>query len=224
VIIYELTKLFLLGNIFLPESLVVYPLIWLLSIFFLGTKKLKQWELVLSGFSLSAVIFLLAPLWPLALMLFVLLLARSGDRFNTLKLVFLGGLPILALSFWVSSFLDYLHQAIYINLRYFVPLTSTEPLTTSLFKAFVAPVLSFFSQAESAPTLRVIQMLSLLLIFNVFLLIKSRKFSLVIFSVLVLFLSNLRYIQPGQEYYRGFHLLPWFATLIFLEELSSKLD
>jgi hypothetical protein len=221
VAIYEPTKIFLLGNLFLSEALIIYPLIFILSILFLGTKQLKRWESIFVGFSLASIVFLLAPTWPLAFVLFLIFLFRSENKIVFIKWLGLGIFPILFLVFWFSSISDYLYQSIFINLKYFIPpLYSTEPITISLFKAFVAPVLSFFIQGDSSHTSRIIQLLSLLLIINTSLLLKKRKFGLAILLIFILFLSNLRYIRPGQEYYRGFHLLPWYSTLIFLTSVS----
>ena len=42
----------------------------------------------------------------------------------------------------------------------------------------------------------------------------TKKYKLFLGGVFLLGLANIRYIPPGQEIYRGFHSIPWFALLI----------
>jgi hypothetical protein len=221
VIIYELNKIFLLGNLFLAEALIIYPFVYIMS-FVLFKAGGPQWpELVLLGASFALIFFLLAPLWPLIFLLFLALLFQSKKRFTTLKFVSIGALPILIISFLFSSIPDYFYQSIFINLKYF-PIATFALTPISLLKSFFAPLLSFFVSGEQGRhTLTITQALSLFLLINIFLLLRKRKFYLVISLIFILFLSNLRYIEPGQEFYRGFHLLPWFSVLILLVVITN---
>ena len=67
-LVFEPIKIFLLGHLFLSESLVVYPLVYILSFIFLKPPLLRL-EFVLLGLSFSLIFFLLSPLWPAAIAL-----------------------------------------------------------------------------------------------------------------------------------------------------------
>jgi len=220
-IFYELTKIRLLGNLFLAESLVIYPLIYLLCLVFLREGKLNRVELLLAGFSFATIVFLFAPLAPLVFIIFLLLFYRQPDRFLAIIFILMGILPILIITFWFASFFYYFRYAIYFNLKYFIPQNFPEPIFITLIKAFSAPILAFFPKTVSSPTLTIIRIFSLLLLLNTSLLLIKKKFYPVFISIFILSLTNLRFIEAGQEYYRGFHLLPWFATLIFLTVVTS---
>src|SRR5579884_3106331 len=195
VVIFELTKYLLLGDLFLPESLVVYPLIYLISAAMIRKGKLKSFEFLLIGFFISVVFFLLSPLWPLLLVLTIYFFKISSKK------------------------VEYINQAIYINLFYFIPLTATDPTAISFLKGFGAPLITLFSADFNSQIFPVLWVLSLIFVLSVFRLIKEKRFKEAWFSVMLLGLCNLRYIKPGLEYYEGFHLLPWYACLIFMDAI-----
>lgn len=221
VLIYEQTKFFLLGNLFLSESLVVYPLVYLVSLIFFAS-DIKKLELFTAGLSLGFIIFLLAPLWPLAFFIFLIFSYRSHFNFKKMLIIILGIAPFMIISFLFTSLTGYLNDAIFINLRYFIPFNSTDPLFISIFKSFSAPFISLLSYQDT-PTLRLIKLSSVILFASLFLMYKKKGIAFIFISLSILTLSNLRFIEPGSEYYRGFHLLPWYALLILLGVLTGSL-
>src|SRR5579884_3209124 len=219
VVIFELTKYLLLGDLFLPESLVVYPLIYLISAAMIRKGKLKSFEFLLIGFFISVIFFLLSPLWPLLLVLTIYFFKTSSKKVEDLKLFLIGALPITLVLIFFVDIGGYINQAIYINLFYFIPLTATDPTAISFLKGFGAPLITLFSADFNSQIFPVLWVLSLIFVLSVFRLIKEKRFKEAWFSVMLLGLCNLRYIKPGLEYYEGFHLLPWYACLIFMDAI-----
>lgn len=220
VLIYELTKIYLLGNLFLAEAQVVYPLMFLSGLVF-SEKKLNNLELFFSGLCLCLSIFLLSPIWPAIGLLFLLILYQNRSKLTYIAKYFLIGisLPMLFISKF-ASLPGYLHYAIYANFVYTIPNYHAESWPITISKAFLTPLLVFFPPGYT-PTSRIIQVASILLVANLLLLIsKGKYFKPVVFFVL-LGLCNIRFIYPGEEYYTGFHLLPWYAVLILITVFAS---
>ena len=222
-LIYEPMKTFLLGNLFLSESLVVFPLIYLLGWILLADKKIYKWETFFLGVCLSISFLLLSPLWPVLLVLTFLIIKKLGKLGRLGWLGLLGGvfIPIL-LTLNFISIPDYFFNAFYINFNYYIPMTSKVPLWEILFNAFLAPLISLTLWEGRSATLQVIQLLSVMLLVNLFILWKIKKYNFVIFIFLILGLINLRFVVPGQQAYSGFHILPWFISLILLTVISIK--
>ncbi|MDO8638154.1 MAG: hypothetical protein Q7R43_01150 [Candidatus Daviesbacteria bacterium] len=222
-LIYEPMKIFLLGNLFLSESLVVYPFTYLLGWIFLADKKIYKWEIFFLGICVALSFLLLSPLWPVLFVLTFLIIKKLGKLGRLGWLGFLGGLLvpiILTLNF--ISIPDYFFNAFYINFKYYIPMTSKGPLWETLFKAFFAPIISLTLWEGRSATLQVIQLLSVILLINSFILWKIKKYNLIILIFIILGLTNLRYIVPGQQSYSGFHILPWFIALILATMVTVK--
>lgn len=222
-LIFEPMKIFLLGNLFLSESLVVYPLLYLLDWVFL-VKKIYRWEIFFLGICLALSFLLLSPLWPVLLVLTFLIGKRIWKEFEKLGVFgLLGGLLVpIILTVNFISIPDYLFNAFYINFKYYIPMTSTEPIFKTLFNAFFAPLVSLTLWEGRSASLQVIQLLSLMLLVNFIILWKIKKYYLIILIFLILGLMNLRYVIPGQQEYSGFHIIPWFIALILLTIISIK--
>lgn len=222
-LIYEPMKIFLLGNLFLSESLVIYPLTYLLGWIFLADKKTYKWEPFFLGVCLVLSFLLLLPLWPALVLLTILILRRLGGLEKLGRLGLLGGLfipIILTLNF--ISVPDYFFNAFSINFKYYIPMTSNTPLVETLFNAFLAPIISLTIGTGRSATLQVIQILSIVILVNSFILWKTKMYYLIILIFLILGLINLRYVIPGQQAYSGFHILPWFIALILLSIITIK--
>lgn len=213
VALYELMKIFLLGNLFLPEALSVYPLLYLVGLVVYRGQKPKKYELVLSGLLVGMIILLLAPLWPLILVITLLLLRKSSIK--SAGFLAAGMVPMLALFLYFSFLPQYFYDTVIINTRYFIPLTAAEPAAPSLLKSLFAPLIALFA-AEQTPTGLVARMVSAIFLTTCMLLAIKKRHRLALLGIFLLWLANLRFVWPGQEFYRGFHLLPWFALLLFL--------
>lgn len=211
----ELTKINLLGNLFLAESLVVYPLLYVLSYFiFHPTHKsdIESWLIVALIWGLF---FSLAPIWPLLFALLLYLFACRPDKRLVSIQVLVVGLLFAWLLFGQGTLMSYWHDVIYINYHYYIPLTSQLGMGESIFRALLSPLLVHASQGNT-PLLAFIRVLSLSFLFIIYWLIKDKKYSRVLLWVVLLFLANIRYIDPSNTLYGAFHMLPWFSMFVLL--------
>lgn len=224
VIVYEFTKFYLFGNLFLAESIVVYPLLFLVGLALLKKPQLTRPESMLIGFCLAVTIFSLGPIWPLLGFLTLFLIYNYKKRLKNIPYLFLGSaLPVFLLIKY-TSIPGYFYWYINSNLAYTIPRYHTlyynNPWLILVTKAFITPVLAF-TPLNPTPTLWVTRVISLILLFNLMLLFKRKEFKEALASILILGLSNLRFYPPGNQYYDGFHLLPWYSSLIFITALIS---
>ncbi len=221
VLIYEFTKVYLLGNLFLSEAQIVYPLMLIAGLAVFNKRRLKALEFIFIGVCFGIALFLLSPVWPALVFLLILLLYSQRHKFRyALGFILVGIILPVLIIFKFSSLSGYLHYTFFVNLIYTIPSYHNESWVITASKAFLTPVLALFSQ-NNGPTGIVIKLFSVLLIANaVFLLIKKRYIQTIIIFIL-LGLSNIRFITPGSQEYEGFHLLPWYALFIFLISIFS---
>lgn len=221
VLVYELTKIYLLGNLFLAEAQIVYPLMFLGGLICFYKNKLNNLELFLLGVSFSLAIFLLMPLWPAVFFLFLVLLIRQRiSLIHTFRHLFIGAVVSFLVLFKFISIPGYFYYSLYANLFYTVPSYHAENWLTTISKALLTPFLAFFPVGPT-PTARVIQVLSVLLIVNMSYLIFKKRYFKTFIILILLGLGNIRFVYPGTELYDGFHLLPWYATMILVVFLVS---
>lgn len=218
VLIFELTKVSLFGNLFLAENFAVYPLVFLSGIVLLK-KELKNWELILSGACLSFLALTLGPIWPvLGFISCIILYKQRSSLGKSLFLIVLGWLPIIFLVLKYTSFEGYIYYYLYTNLIYTVPAyhgSYHESWILTIIKAFLSPVISFLN-TDLSPSLWVVKMLSLLTIVNLIFFTVRKKYLLALTIFFLLGLSNIRFVYPGNTQYAGFHLLPWYSILTFV--------
>lgn len=220
VVIYELTKSNLFGNLFLAEAFSVYPLIFLIGQVLMKEGNWNKWEGVAAGFSLSFLALTLGPLWPVLGFLFILLLYKLRHSLkSTLFYLLIGALIVILPILKFVSVLGYLKIYLLLNLKYTIPSqTGTyypEGWYLTIIKSFISPILSFTNN-EISPFIWVIKSLSILFIISLIFLIHQRKYFQAIIYFLLLGLTNIRFIDPGTDSFMRFHLLPWYASLIFI--------
>jgi hypothetical protein len=219
VFIYELTKITLLGNLFLAESLTVYPLIYLAS-FVLLVKKTKWVEWIFIGLLLAFLFYTLLPLWPFLGFVYFYLIVRSKKSFRTLFIFIIDFLFLTIIVFRFSSLKEYFINTIYITLKYYLPLTKNFSGTFSPLKSFIAPLLAL-TDMKSTYLLWVIKSLCLTFLINLFILFKKGKKSEAFFLFFSLGLASARYVQASTELYGAFHMNPWFSLLLVYTSLTS---
>jgi len=213
VIVYELTKIFLLGNLFLAESLVIYPLLYLIALLFLEKKPLSQKEIIFAGILIFFIFYNLLPLWPLLgiLSLFFLFKSKQRKTFIMLATVFL---LFTVFCFFNTSLSGYLKDTLIGNFLYCVPTTSNSTGTITPLKSLITPFLAIFA-TQTSTLLPVIKIISLTLIVFLVYFLFLKKYKLVLSVFLILGLANIRFVEPHQILYGIFHLLPWYALSIF---------
>lgn len=218
VIFFELSKIYLFGNLFLAESFVAYPLIYLTALVF--QKDIKIIEFLFIGLVVGFVLVMLSPIWPLTGFLIFMLVFGHFKKQNFFSFL-LGVLMVILVVVPFISIKDYIFNAFYINFNYYIPITSGEPFIVSVIKSFFTPINSFFT-AEGNAVVWLVRIFSMIFFINLFLLIKRKDFKLLAIVLVILTLANIRYISPGLEYYQGFHLLPWLAIFLALNFMMLK--
>lgn len=214
-IIFELIKVFILGNLFLSESLVVYPIIYIAAVIFMQ-KKIIRIELFFLGFLFSFSGLLLAPIWPL--LIFCAGYLIWVKKILKKDLVYVAGgcvLPVVL----VSPFIDvsyYFHNVFYINYKYYIPQSAEEKMPLAFVKALFSPLIILSSPNTLGTLGFILKMMVPVYLFSMGFLIFKKRYSLFILSVVILTLANLRYYAPYSEYRSGFHLLIWIGLFTFL--------
>jgi hypothetical protein len=217
--VIELSKITLLGNLFLAESLVVYPLLYLLAHLFLPSKKLLRVETIFLTVLFWFLWYSLTPLWPMLIFLALLLVFKLNfNKTFIWSMGIVGVISLLSLA-KLTSLADYFYSALYINYKYYIPLTTPVGFSESIIKAFLAPILAIFSP-KSGELLMLIRILSVGLILNLISLVIHQQTHKALIIFIILGLTSLRYIDPGDTLYGVFHMLPWFALLILFNFLT----
>lgn len=212
VLLYEATKFYLFGNLFLPEALVVYPLVYLFGISWqkLHKKPISQLDLILSAVFTWFVVFTREPFIPVALVLLIIII--WGQRKSFLSLIILTILSLLVLASVWRSVGDYIFQVFIFNLRVTVP----NEVTTSAvaLKGFFYPItLLFEGKWNFIRTIFVLLDLLFILLISVYT-VKEKKIALGVFVICILGLASFRFVEPGTLFFEAFHLLPWYGLFL----------
>lgn len=214
----ELNKIYLLGNLFLSESLAIYPLIYTTCLVMFKIPKRK--ELILIGACLGLLLMLLSPLWPFVVFLIGIILFKNYSRLN-LILLLVGLIPTVIIFLINIPLNDYIHQVFYTNFVYNIPDQVGDKGLKQLIKSFIYPVLVLRNFNPSTPVLELMRILSILLIFNFVIMLKNKQYLLGLLILAGLGISNLRFIIPNLTYYDGFHLLPYLSLLTMMTVFIS---
>ncbi|MFA6073868.1 MAG: hypothetical protein WC758_07175 [Candidatus Woesearchaeota archaeon] len=217
VLIFETTKILLFGNLFIAESLITYPLIFLVIF---ATKKIRVTykHAFIYGILITSCLFLLAPIWPLIIYLAYLLVKKFDLRQRWVFL--LGSIAVLLVVIPFFDPLKYWEHTIINNFKYTIPATSYfGPWYMTFAKGFFAPLISL-THLNGSLLLWLERGLVVGLLTYFVISFLQHKYRPIIFTFVLLGLANLRFYTPGLDYYQGFHSLPWFSLLIYLS-LSS---
>src|SRR3990167_7756989 len=215
--IFELTRNHLYGNLFLAETITAYPLAFLIGLALFRKEPLKAFELFLSGALLAFLALTLGPTWPAIIFLAFIFLIKQFKDSGFKKSLALGLSGFLLIFLLILPFVNvpgYFRYYIFGNLENTIP-HAAEYWIPTLIKSFVSPALVFVIK-EPTDNLRLIQALSVILILS---LAFKKKFSFAAAIFIILGLLNLRFVNPGDGYSRGFHLLPWYSVLVFISSL-----
>ena len=209
--VFEWLKFYSFGNLWLMESLAVYPAVYLFASFLeagLSNKWPKKRESIFLGFSSFLVMFNLVPLWPWLGLIWLVYLIKNRKMFLR-QLV--GLLIPTAILFILVSPIDWFRETINYNVIYAMPQLSTVKTVDDWLKIIFFPLVSFLTRNSfQAGVIR--------WLFSGFLIswlvVKKRKIGWLILIYFLLVLSNLRVSSPGAVFYDGFHLLPWTGLLL----------
>jgi len=227
-ITFEITKFYLLGNLFLSESLAVYPVLYLTLLLFDNEIKPKKYEYVFTGFLMGLSGLLLAPIWPFLVGYLILLFWLKKIKIKECFYLIGGGLVPVILSLPFIDIYYYFHNVFYINFKYYIPQSGEEKLPMSLIKSFLSPVTSLINDGRINSSGFALKIIAVFFFVSIGFLIKAKKYRLFIAALVLLTLSNIRYFAPGLQYYAGFHILVWYALFItiafyFYQDLIESL-
>jgi MFS family permease len=229
-VVFEIIKYYVLGNLFLSESLAVYPVFYLI-LFYLSKYKSKK-EFFSVGFITGFLTLLLAPLWPF-LIVYGLLLGWSIKNNKSWLGVFLLGFIIVIIP--VIPFMNivgYFHNTFYINFKYYIPQSAEEKMPMAFIKALFSPVTLLLGPIKIDSLGLLLKSIWPFFVIGLGGLIYRRKYLLVVLSISFLALLNIRYYSPYLEYKAGFHSVVWLGVFClmtfylyqeFLVLLKSKL-
>lgn len=227
VILYEPVKYFYFGNLFLAESLIIYPLYYLFVIAWesLSDKNMSRMTLLISAIGAWVVIFLREPYLPLTIVLYGCILIKNKqkkDGIISLGIFILFSIVTLS----TVNFSAYFSQLFLDNAQTQVVYEMSSNGTSGLgiIKIFFYPFAILTSDIWS--NLRIILIFyDVVFLFLIGLLIKKKKIISALFIIIILGLAGIRIIPPGVQYYGAYRMLVWFALFIgSIVVLLDKID
>ncbi len=218
VLFFETTKFFFMGSLFLAESLVVYPLVYLLGVVILKLygKNISAQDVVISGICAWFVIFTREPYVISAIFLFLLILwGRSMLRVKIISFCFFIFLSLFSIATLHVG--DYISQVIQMNINGVAKseIEANNIFGKGLIEAFFYPFF-IFTNGTWTFVRKILIGFDIFFLSSIFLLLfKNKKNIFVILVVLAtLGFSNLRFVAPGFMFYQSFHMLVWYGLFI----------
>lgn len=215
--VFESTKFYFMGNFFIPESLIVYPFVYLMGLvlYKFTNRKISKKDIILSSIFTFFIVFIREPYVLAALFIYLLILWNK--KFIKIKIIslviFLGLSLFLLLNIDVK---EYLRQVYLLNrnvLAYNVSFTNIYG--TGMFKVFFYPVFIFLYGKWSLTRIILISTDLLFMSFLVFFYRKTKNIILLILVFIILGMSNIRLVQPGEIFYGSFHMMVWYSLFLF---------
>lgn len=206
---FEGLKFYGFGNLWLMESMVIYPTVYLFGRMikaWLINKWPGKWESVWLGVCSFLIVFNLVPLWPWLAVVWLVLLIKNRQGFGR-QLVGLV-IPTIMLFILVSP-TDWFRETIYYNLVYAMPQLSVIKTVQDWLKIIGFPFLAFVSKNSYQAKVMVYFFTGLLATSLI-----KKKYWLLVLVYLLLILANLRVPAAEKVFYEGFHLLPWTGLLL----------
>lgn len=217
IFIFEISKYYLFGNLFLAESMIVYPLVYL---FYLAWRRLQGeaiiwWDLILSAILTWFIVFSREPYIPLALFLFaIILIRRKLEKWQIVSLAFF--LLLSAITLLTVPLKEYFYQAVYVSYAtvFLDQIHKTQSGVVGPISILFYPFVVFFKGDWTFFRWILIGLSSVFLFCSTVYIFTIRKYKLIIFVVIALALANLRVVLPGTEFYSAFYLIQWYALFI----------
>jgi hypothetical protein len=205
-LIFEFIKNKYLGNLFLAESLVIFPIIYLVLGFI--SKKMSLKELFFWGIICGFVGITLAPIWPLILFMVLMVFYNNRTRISNCGVVILGGLIVVLTALPFIDLKGYYENAILINQKYYISIAGGNNIFLSIIKSFTTPIL-FLKNGLNIPEILIIKYFIVFFIILLIILIRQKQWLKIFLIVTTLSLTNLRNFELEKIHYDGFHLLIW---------------
>ncbi len=224
-IIYGITKFYLLGNLFLAETIAIPPLLFIIGIIFETIYRKKnistRLDLIIVLISIFFIQATLLPLLPFTIVSFCIVWYLSSKSLRRLILKLTGIYLLFAFVFFfkLAPLFDYLRDTVFITSTQNIP-AEVDSLGSFTARFFFYPILSLTFQNNGF--FLFFKILSLIFIISLLFLLKRKRYSFASFSILFFWLVNLR-PAPFGLFYSGFHLLPMYGALLFLTILNVNL-
>jgi hypothetical protein len=228
-VIYEFTKYYLFGYLFLAEGLIVYIHMFL---FYLGWKKLSQdtispLEIWIATFGAWFVVWSREPYIPLILGLYLTVLFNKNikkiPRIPVLVFIILSAVVLISVPLQ-----EYFYQVIYVNYKtvFSDQISANSDKNLGIFSLFFYPIFSFFSGTQTFFRLFLILVSSVFLISFGYYVYNTKKWIVGVYVFVILALANVRMVQPGTIYYSAFYQIQWMglilvATGLFIQQIMS---
>ncbi len=218
-IVFEATKFFYMGSLFLAESLLAYPLVYLFSFAWqkLMKKKVFTLDYVFAAIFTWAIVFLREPAILAALFLYGAILFCK-DTLRRRLLSFLIFFVLSAITLFSVPLLDYINQVWTYNAQtvFSAEVNAQHIAGFGIVEVFLYPIFILLSGKWGFVREILIGIDILFIISFMALVVKGRKIKAAIFLLIALGLTNFRVVPPGTAFYEAFHMLPWYALFTFI--------
>jgi len=224
-VMIEFSKRFLLGDLFLGESLVIYPLVYVLGCLWgMGWLELplNRWQQILFLFSLILIPSQLFALIPFSAIVFFYLLLKEKQKNKIICLSLLIFTFFLLIFSPFVSYQDYFFNTKAAISTHYLKDTVNKGFYQQFLLSFLRPVTVFLSFPKGNFGRFVWILNGLYFLTFCYLFLKKKKKKFLIFTFFLLGTISLRPEQPSATFYGGFHIFPWLACLIFLIILQMK--
>lgn len=207
-IIIESIKIVYLGEMFLAESVVAYPLLWL--VLAVSQKKIRDLEVILNSMLLGGLSLTLAPTWPMLIVISLRMLMLIKK--NKVRIISI----LVTLATWVlvTPWVDwkgYWEGAIKINKEFYVSAASMDSnVLMTVFRMIISPILYLVSNNLSPESI----MIRLIILSGLVLVVKKIRHQKTWWLVLIITLANVRSFEMEKLFYDGFHLWPWIVMVV----------
>lgn len=229
VLLFEETKFYFMGSLFLPESIVVYFLVYLIGLTWarLTGKKISSVDYILSGIFTWAAVFMREPYVPVAIIMYAIIIwGNIKTKAKLLSLAIFSLLSLVTLAF--TDLQNYFYQVWFVNFRNILgPSSGNKIGIVEMFKIFLYPVYIFMDGRWNFLRNILMGVSAIFLLSSVILLVRFKKTKLIIIALVILGFSNSRFVAPGVAFYEAFHMLIWYGlfimlTLLFVRELYLR--
>ena len=219
VVVYELTKYYLFGNLFLGETFIALPLVYLLGLVWekWQHKKIHRWDYLVAGFFTWFILFTREPYVPTTLLLFFLLLIgkeNKKDKISSLVLTtILSVLTVITLP--VAS---YITDLIVTNFSGYIQheVATNNIAGIGLLKIFFYPFIIFFvGEWNEFRWILIVLAVFFFVFITLYLSRKGDKWKVFLLFI-ILGSCAIRVSDPGVIFYEGFHMLPWYALFVMI--------
>ncbi len=214
-IFFELSKFYLFGSLFLGESFIVYPIVYLFGLAWekLQKKVLSLQDILISGFFTFLVVCTREPFIPVTLCLYGYVLIGKLTKSKAYSICFF--LFLTSLTLLTLPLRQYMFDIITVNYNS-VALSETAAngiRGIGIFQIFIYPFLLFFGGSWNILREIIVLCDVMLLGMLIYAFYIGKRLS-VLFILFFLGLAAVRIVTPGTIYFSAYHILPWYGLFI----------